>query len=198
MGFGYLNGVGIGLGKVVRVVICGELSDRGSQAKSYLRGHKSILDVGADGMIASQAAALFRKNDTGRSFVSEREVATNAGVLTHSEVLGEVLHRREEIVEAGLAALVAAVGKGEGIDEDVRTSCRFDLLSILRVVSYAASVESVDFIHRENLQLYKVLYDELGLSLGPLVAGIAAMRDALRDSRAAPCFDQVIEALNSL
>lgn len=68
------RGYGLCRGKVRAVVVGAkamELSDKGTLARSLLRCHKSLLNVGLG--VPAQAAALFRKNDTGRTFVPVRE-----------------------------------------------------------------------------------------------------------------------------
>lgn len=125
------------------------------------------------------------------------EIETNLGVLKNAEVLRKVVAQKDAIVEAGLKEMIKS-SPVLAASEEMQKSCRFDLLSILRVISYACAVETVDFLHMENILLYKILYDELGITLVPLIAGISAMRAAVADPKSNPSFDKIVEVLKSL
>lgn len=150
------------------------VTTRAVELISYIRGHKSLFNPGQG--FSSVQAALFRKNDTARIFVPEEEIVTNAQHLPGKHVLEIVLEDSDTIAEKGLQALCDILPNVKD-SEEVAAILKFDLLYVLRVVSYGASVKSTDFVHDNNIGIMNMVHEELEVAGAPVIAAVEAMRD---------------------
>lgn len=123
---------------------------------SFLRAHKSLFSPG-DGYNAT-TAALMRKNDTGKSAVPSVELDTNAFFLPGKPAGEALLAHWDEVVEVGRASLAASL-PGVAADSDVGKVLYYDVLMLLRIISYGVLVQNVNFLHENNMAMIVALYD---------------------------------------
>lgn len=175
------------------------ISGRAAELLGYVRAHKSIFSPGTG--FNSTHAALFRKNDTGKSLVPEEELETNKGVLDGVETARYILGSYDDIVESAKAAAKSAA---PSLDDTAAGIVYADLAYYLRILSYATAAGSTDFLHKENLALHAEMYSELKVPVEAVVAGITAMKDtvlnnapsaAVKDTTSA-CFETLASALS--
>ena len=174
------------------------LSLTARELMGYIRGHKSVFRAGEG--FKSMHAALCRKNDTGRFFIPQEELETNAHMLPGKKAAEMILEEREKIVEEAKEKVLKVVGKG--ISEEVVDIVVHDLMYLLRVISYGIAVCSTDFIHDNNMNIMKLLHKEIGVQGKGMTAGISCMKKFVEkelhtDEKvrkvAAACFDKVIK-----
>lgn len=123
---------------------------------SFLRAHKSLFSPGVG--YNATSSALMRKNDTGKSAVPTEELDTNAFFLPGKPVGEALLVHWDEVVEAGRASLSASL-PGVSPDSDVGKVLYYDVLMLLRVISYGVLVQNVNFLHENNMAMLVALYD---------------------------------------
>lgn len=123
---------------------------------SFLRAHKSLFSPGVG--YNATSSALMRKNDTGKSAVPAEELVTNAYFLPGKPVGEALLAHWDEVVEAGRASLAASL-PGVSPDSDVGKVLYYDVLMLLRVISYGVLVQNVNFLHENNMAMLVALYD---------------------------------------
>lgn len=123
---------------------------------SFLRAHKSLFSPGSG--YNATSSALMRKNDTGKSAVPTEELDTNAYFLPGKPVGEALLAHWDEVVEAGRASLAASL-PGVSPDSDVGKVLYYDVLMLLRIISYGVLVQNVNFLHKNNTAMLVALYD---------------------------------------
>ncbi|OSX74897.1 hypothetical protein BU14_0262s0014 [Porphyra umbilicalis] len=168
---------------------------------SFLRAHKSLFSPG-DGYNAT-TAALMRKNDTGKSPVPSVELDTNAFFLPGKPAGEALLAHWDEVVEAGRASLAASL-PGVAADSDVGKVLYYDMLMLLRIISYGVLVQNVNFLHENNMAMLVALYDEMGVPAAVMPTAVRVMKDftlklidaGVADGTAA-CFEEVALGLTA-
>lgn len=155
------------------------LTPRAVELLSYIRGHKSIFRPGVG--FNSTTITLFRKSDTGRLFTPPDELSTNAHVLPAVDVAAFIHDNNQEIVESGVAAVVAIMPEVD-TDDRLRDILHHNFKTILRAVSYAAAVQVFDFVHENNIGMMRMLHEELGVSSNTIATAVEAMRDIILTS----------------
>lgn len=123
---------------------------------SFLRAHKSLFSPGVG--YNATSSALMRKNDTGKSAVPAEELDTNAYFLPGKPVGEALLAHWDEVLEAGRASLSASL-PGVSPDSDVGKVLYYDVLMLLRIISYGVLVQNVNFLHENNMAMLVALYD---------------------------------------
>lgn len=123
---------------------------------SFLRAHKSLFSPGVG--YNATSSALMRKNDTGKSAVPAEELDTNAYFLPGKAVGEALLAHWDEVVEAGRASLAASL-PGVSPDSDVGKVLYYDVVMLLRIISYGVLVQNVNFLHENNTAMLVALYD---------------------------------------
>lgn len=123
---------------------------------SFLRAHKSLFSPGVG--YNATSSALMRKNDTGKSAVPAAELDTNAYFLPGKPVGEALLAHWDEVVEAGRASLAASL-PGVSPDSDVGKVLYYDVVMLLRIISYGVLVQNVNFLHENNMAMLVALYD---------------------------------------
>lgn len=123
---------------------------------SFLRAHKSLFSPGVG--YNATSSALMRKNDTGKSAVPAEELDTNADFLPGKAVGEALLTHWDEVVEAGRASLAASL-PGVAPDSDEGKVLYYDVVMLLRIISYGVLVQNVNFLHENNMAMLVALYD---------------------------------------
>lgn len=172
------------------------LSDRAVQLLAYIRGHKSIFSPG-EGFMATHLA-LFRKNDTGRSFTPLDELATNAHMLPGGSVAAMMLVQQDDLIAKGIEIAKTLV-PNLAADDVLTEILEYDIRTILRTISYGAACHSVNFIHENNMGMMKMLHQEIGIPDGTVTKVLSSLKDIVvsqisDDVLVAPtsdCFDAV-------
>lgn len=166
---------------------------------SFLRAHKSLFSPGVG--YNATSSALMRKNDTGKSAVPAEELDTNAYFLPGKPVGEALLAHWDEVLEAGRASLSASL-PGVSPDSDVGKVLYYDVLMLLRIISYGVLVQNVNFLHENNMAMLVALYDEMSVPPSVMPTVVRAMKDAtiklidadLVDGTSA-CFEEVAQGL---
>lgn len=166
---------------------------------SFLRAHKSLFSPGVG--YNATSSALMRKNDTGKSAVPAAELDTNAYFLPGKPVGEALLAHWDEVVEAGRASLAASL-PGVSPDSDVGKVLYYDVVMLLRIISYGVLVQNVNFLHENNMAMLVALYDEMSVPSSVMPTVVRAMKDAtiklidadLVDGTSA-CFEEVAQGL---
>lgn len=152
------------------------LSQHAQDLMSYVRGHKSIFRAGED--FDSTQVTLFRKNDTGRSFTPLDELATNAHVLPGGSVAAMLLVQKDEFTKIALSAIEKQ--SPHIMDDDTLYGIlEYDLIVLLRTISYGAACQVTDFIHDNNMGVMKMLHDEAGIPKDSIPTAIIAVKEAV-------------------
>lgn len=133
------------------------MSRKAIQLTCYLRGHKSVFRPGTG--FQSSTKALFLKNDTGRTFCPPDQIQTNIDELPgHSVAL--YMHDNADML---VADALAHIAQQLHIHDKVADVLTYDLYSAFRAVSYAAAVQSIDFLDSNNVGMMRELHDEIGI-----------------------------------
>lgn len=182
---------------VTEEVTTTSLSERAMELMSYVRGHKSIFQAGKG--FYSVPGTLFRKNDTARLFTPVDELHTNASELPGMPVALFMVENSDALVDTAFEA-AQQVYPSLGSDDDIVDILRYDVLTILRTVSYGAAVKSNDFLQGNNAAMLRLLHEEVGIPREAMTAALNAAKDMvingvdaeLRDSTAS-CFRVVLD-----
>ena len=150
------------------------LTKKAYELLSYLRCHKSIFFPGQG--FNSTTVALTLKNDTGRCLIPEEEIETNRVHLPGATALKIILEKQEELVGKAWGVIEEKQG---GLSEEVEKILKYDLEVFLRVISYAVGANCRNYIARNNFEMAKMLYDELGVGHTVMADAIEAMKMGL-------------------
>lgn len=144
------------------------LSERAQDLRGYLRAHKSLFQPGVG--FKAQTAALTRKNDTTRTLIPADELETNAPLLPGLKAAEYVLEHHDRLVEAAIELVPAE-------SDQVADIVRYNVATVLRIVSYAAAAGSVDFLNLNNANIMRQLHIEAGVPATAFAKAIAALSD---------------------
>lgn len=175
-----------------------ELSDQALVLISYIRGHKTVFQPG-EGFI-STTTTLFKKNDTAHTFTPLDELETNKHVLPGGEVAAFMVSQKDDLMSTALQA--AERIKSISSDDVLLDIFQYDMFALLRVISYAVASGSMDFLHENNVNIMKLLHEDVGIPPSVVPSALNAVKDFvlanISDSTVAKstatCFDIVHEA----
>ncbi|KAA8492538.1 Allophycocyanin alpha-B chain [Porphyridium purpureum] len=173
-----------------------EMSHRALRNLSFVRGQ---LDLQRERGFAAVDAALTRKNDTARSYISDEQI-DNATGAKGGEMHRQIRDNAQEIVAHTMEKL-----KGKHADvmaKPTAAKCvQVDVEWFLRVTSYGVACECASFLNMESLALYPDIYESMGLGvpfLVELVEELKAATVAKAKAPVEPYFDSFRAALETL
>lgn len=174
-----------------------ELNTRALRNLSFVRGQRSIF-CATKGFSALDAA-LCRKNDTARSYISDEQIQYAKGAK------GGAIHKMirdnaPEIVEATMQKLASKHSEAMSMPT-VRKNVQVDVEWFLRVTSYGVACEQTSFLNMESLALYPDIYENFGLGVPFLIELVDELKKAtayFTKKPIEPYFDSFRKALETM